>query len=997
MDEEQLGPYTLKSHLGSGGMGEVYLAHDPRLDRDVALKVLKEEMLSDEDRRARFQREAKAAAGLNHPSITTIHEVGVADGQDFIAQELVEGKTLTALLEERQLSLLEVAEFAVPLADALAYAHEQRVIHRDIKPGNVMLTKRGLPKLLDFGLAKVMQDPNDKSGLNHPSNTLTVEGAIFGTPSAMSPEQALGREVDNRSDVFSFGSLLYEMVTGRPAFIGETVIETMDKVLHAEPDPLAKMRRDLPNGFISIVEKALRKDPGERYQSMSEMSADLRHFKRQTDSGLVPPAVAPSRDNSKPRLKLALGALLVVALGLVAWQFKSSGGAAPIDTKGGYTAVMYVANLDDPADANRHGSMLARLLTTGLNSGDRLEMLSQQRLYDVATESGIEDGRVDRSTASQVARSAGVSTMIIGEIGSLGTQLVATTELVDVASGRSLGQAQAQGASPEEMFALAEDLSAELRELLGASMDRAKAQALERQLTSSVDAYRAYVRAEELMERNVFMSAQEAFREATELDPAFALAWFWQGIVMGWTKGNPDQSQGDCFRRAETFRDRLPRDIARVMDAAMIQVESGWANSVPLLEEIVLEDPDLLPAHYLIGEAFLHSPQVNDVERAIEHFERVLELDPGFSLIYEHITSASMGAGDLDGARARLAKWRESQPEIAAALSAWVDSSEGSHEGLKAQSETTTGRQLAFLERWRVLTEEWTDWDDTLDWERLDAIAEARDYDGLMEVAENSENWQLTMLTYWRASFDRLIGLGMINWTPDTTYSQADIDEFAARDVGLFSYGTKRHHYARIHELLGRDEDARKIAEGVFIFFPRAPRAIYVAAKFAARDGDIERTQELLTRLDGLLPELGPMAPRYHTAISAELAMAEGDAAEARRLYEEVLSERHLAADAYAHLSSIGPSWREGLARACAAGGDLQASMDAWRGLVYSGSERVGTPILWISSLYELGVVELELGLTEEGTAHLERFLEYWGDVNPDLPMVVDARRLLGR
>ena len=1000
MNGEQLGPYTLKSHLGSGGMGEVYLAHDPRLDRDVALKVLKEEMLADEDRRARFQREAKAAAGLNHPSITTIHEVGVADGQDFIAQELVEGKTLTALLEERQLSLIEVAEFAVPLADALAYAHEQRVIHRDIKPGNVMLTERGLPKLLDFGLAKVMQDPNDKSGLNHPTHTLTVEGAIFGTPSAMSPEQALGREVDNRSDVFSFGSLLYEMVTGRPAFIGETVIETMDKVLHAEPEPLAKVRRDLPTGFITIVEKALRKDPGERYQSMSEMSADLRHFKRQTDSGLVPPVITPSRDGAKPRLKLALGALLVVALGLVAWQLDWLGGSgegAPVGAEGGYTAVMYVANLDDPADANRHGSMLARLLTTGLNSGDRLEMLSQQRLYDVATESGIEDGRIDRSTASKVARNAGVSTMIIGEIGSLGTQFVATTELVDVASGRSLGQAQAQGASPEEMFALAEDLSAELRDLLGASIGRAEAQALERQLTPSVDAYRAYVRAEELMERNIFRGARDAFKEATELDPGFALAWFWQGIVMGWTTGNPDQAQGDCFRRAIVFRDRLPQDIARVADAALIQVESGWSNSVPLLEQIVREDPSLLPAHYLIAEAFLHSPLVNDVDRAVEHFERVLALDPGFSLIYEHLTSATLIAGDYAKARARLSGWKKTQPEIVAALNAWSDYLEGNHEGLEAQSDTNIGRQLGFSGLARIFNDDWEGWDDGVDWERLDEIAKARDYDALMEEARMSERWPFNSLAYWRTSFEMLIGIGMINWSPDSGFSQSEREEFARQDVGLFSLGTNRHRFARIHKLMGKDEDARKITEGVFIRYPRAPRALYIAAKFAARDGDLARARELLITLESLLPGLGPNAPRYSNAIAAEVALAEGDAAEARRLYEAVIAEGRVGADAYAHGSSAGPLWREGLARACAAEGDLEAASRAWRALIDSGHERSTTPILWISGLYELGVLELELGRTEGGRAQLERFLLFWGDVNPDLPMVVDARRLLGQ
>ena len=641
--------------------------------------------------------------------------------------------------------------------------------------------------------------------------------------------------------------------------------------------------------------------------------------------------------------------------------------------------------------------MLARLLTTGLSAGGGLEMLSQQRLYDVALDNGVEDGRVDRASASQVARGAGVGTMIIGEIGSLGSRIIATTELVDVASGRSLGQAQAQGEGPEDVFALAEDLSSQLRDLLGAPMDEAEAQALEQQLTSSVDAYRAYVRAEELMERNVFRGAQAAFKEATELDPAFALAWFWQGIVLGWSTGNLDQEQGDCFRRAEAFRERLPEDIARVMDAAMIQVEEGWANSVPLLEEIVKDDPDQLPAHYLIGEAFLHSCVVNDADRAVYHFERVLELDPGFSLIYEHYTSACLVAGELDRARARFEEWEETQPQIVAPLRAWLDSWEGRYEGLKTHQASSIGRQLDFSSLSRIMTEGWEGWAEQIDWERLYEIAAARDHDALMEEVRTSDEWQFNTLAYWRAPFDLVIGIGMINWSAEEAFSESERAEFEQTDSGNFSLGSNRHRFARIHDLLGKREDARKITEGVLVRFPRSPRALYVAAKFAARGGDVARARTLHERLESLLPEVSPNGRQYLSAIEAELALAEGDAAEARRLYEEVLRAGGLITDAYAHNSSIGPVWREGLASACRAQGDLEAAAEALRGLLDAGQERALTPILWITTLYELGALELELGRIEEGRAHLEHFLSYWGEVNPELPMVQSARTLLNQ
>jgi Tol biopolymer transport system component len=312
---ESLGHYALVRLIGRGGMGEVHLARDTRLDREVALKLLPPDLVDDPDRRARFLREARAAAALNHPNITTLLDIGEEDGRTYIAQEFLDGRPLSELVAERPLPLAELGALAVPLADALTYAHERGVIHRDLKADNVMVTARGTPKLLDFGLAKLSREteaPGDRK-----STTLTVVGAIFGTPGAMSPEQALGKVVDARSDVFSFGSLLYEMACGKPPFLGATVQETLDKILHAEPEPLAQLRRDLPSDFVAIVEKALRKDVAERYQSMAELTADLRHFKRKTDSGLIPPATGVAAPKGRQRALHISGAALLLAA--VAW------------------------------------------------------------------------------------------------------------------------------------------------------------------------------------------------------------------------------------------------------------------------------------------------------------------------------------------------------------------------------------------------------------------------------------------------------------------------------------------------------------------------------------------------------------------------------------------------------------------------------------------------------------------------------------------------------
>jgi hypothetical protein len=274
----RLGPYEILAFVGAGGMGEVYRARDPRLGRDIALKVLRYEVAAHSDRRERLLQEARAAAALNHPCICTIHEIGAADGQYYIAFEFIPGQTLKELLGRGPLPLDRLLDLSLALGEALEYAHRKAIVHRDLKPSNVIVSELGLPKILDFGVAKV--EPADTSS-NAATALLTGTGVIVGTPGFMSPEQVLGKAVDARSDIFSFGCLLYEMATGRPAFTGPTWAAVIDAVLHTEPPALTTLRPEVPPELPRIVEKALRKDRVERYQDAAGVVADLRQLKGQ--------------------------------------------------------------------------------------------------------------------------------------------------------------------------------------------------------------------------------------------------------------------------------------------------------------------------------------------------------------------------------------------------------------------------------------------------------------------------------------------------------------------------------------------------------------------------------------------------------------------------------------------------------------------------------------------------------------------------------------------
>src|SRR5437588_11691375 len=278
----RLGSYEILAPLGAGGMGEVWRARDTRLGREVAIKILPADVASDPGRLKRFEKEARSASALNHPNIVTIYDVGTADSVSWIAMERVEGKTLRELLFGSALPIRKLLPIAAQVADGLAKAHEAGIVHRDLKPENVMVTKDGLVKILAFGLAKLTHPELDSGGTNLPTETGASPGMILGTVGYMSPEQAAGQPLDFRSDQFSFGSILYEMATGKRAFQKTTAVDTLSAILHEEPKPVAELNSDAPAPLRWIVERCLAKEPDRRYAATRDLARDLETLKNRS-------------------------------------------------------------------------------------------------------------------------------------------------------------------------------------------------------------------------------------------------------------------------------------------------------------------------------------------------------------------------------------------------------------------------------------------------------------------------------------------------------------------------------------------------------------------------------------------------------------------------------------------------------------------------------------------------------------------------------------------
>jgi eukaryotic-like serine/threonine-protein kinase len=319
----RLGPYEVLGPIGAGGMGEVYRARDTRLGREVAIKVLPADRLADQARRVRFEQEARAVAALNHPNIVTIYEIESAEGVDFIVMELVAGKTLDALIPRAGMRLGEALRVAIPLADALAAAHAAGIVHRDLKPANVMVTPEGVVKVLDFGLAKLTQGQEasgEEATTVDARARLSRPGAVAGTPAYMSPEQASGGPVDARSDIFSFGAVLYEMVTGRRPFGGGSSAELLAALLKEQPKPPSELAPEVPRDLERIVLRCLRKEPARRFQNVLDVKVELQELKEESDSGATAPSAPVRRRRGLWVAAGLVGALAVATGGLLLWR-----------------------------------------------------------------------------------------------------------------------------------------------------------------------------------------------------------------------------------------------------------------------------------------------------------------------------------------------------------------------------------------------------------------------------------------------------------------------------------------------------------------------------------------------------------------------------------------------------------------------------------------------------------------------------------------------------
>ena len=665
----RLSHYDVIEEISRGGMGVVYRAVDVNLGREVALKVLPEDLVHDATRRDRLLQEARAASALEHPNIAVIHEVGHDEGITFIAMELIRGEKLSETLARGQLPQARALSLTAEIAEGLARAHEKGIIHRDLKPANVIVTEDGHAKIIDFGLAKTVERVTSDTATVSVARQRTEEGLVLGTAAYMSPEQARGDRVDHRSDVFALGVTLYEMVTGRPAYHGRSSLETMQAVLTQPVPPLssgAGSSAEMTAELQRIIAKCTAKEPDDRFQGMKDLIVDLRAARRRLESSPTAAATAATGQHisagalGASRWKVAAATIVAVAgiAAAVLWFVGRRQPAASGASGKPAVAVLYFDNNtgDNSLDWIRTG--LTDMMVTDLSQSTDFEVVGTDRLVQILQDMRRADDRVmSADVVREIANRAAVDTVLVGSYVKAGGTIRISARLQEARTGRIMSAERVEGAVESSLFSLVDELTrrfkSKMTELGGpkarpilARPGEPKETGLDRGVTaittSSLEAYRYYAEGINYHERGLSSEAAPLLEKAIEVDPDFAMALAKLAVVYN-NLGRFDK-RDEFAKRALDRIDRLTARERYYIEGFYYSLRPETSDrSIKAYQQGLALHPEHQASRHNLGLLYLFSEQYPE---AIQQYEELLRRGTSSPTAYENLATAFIEIGN---------------------------------------------------------------------------------------------------------------------------------------------------------------------------------------------------------------------------------------------------------------------------------------------------------------------------------------------------------------